>query len=303
MSENTEKTVYRTRGPWTEAERELRAQRRAEKKAREAAGIVDPPKKKRGRKPWTDEQKSAFGKMKAEELARKRVERAEKEKEDLERYDEYRKAKVDLRYTPETNAKRSATQKAHSAERSKQREALLAANPGKTKQELGIPRTWKSEAEKEHTASWFLRQARVALDLPPINIKDPEQVRHRIDEYFDYCELNERKPNIVGLRNWLGISGTTFDAWRKGEYNNPCVPMIQKVCSMLEEYAVDQVQETKANPANWLFLIKNWFGYKDQTDVIFGQKEQQEQNMSKEDFENYFLGDGKTIEQKFEEDN
>ena len=75
---------------------------------------------------------------------------------------------------------------------------------------------------EEHTEpgdnARFIREARIAFDggldrkpLPPIDISDPEQVKQRISDYFDFCELHDKKPSPVALASWLGVSRETLN--------------------------------------------------------------------------------------------
>ena len=117
--------------------------------------------------------------------------------------------------------------------------------------------------------SAFLRYARVALDLPPIDINDPEQVRKRLNEYFDYCEKNDRKPQMVGMANWLGVSRETLNTWKRGDFRSEThSPIIRKAVGLLEELWVDYMQNGKINPASGIFLGKNLYGYRDVQDVV-----------------------------------
>lgn len=115
----------------------------------------------------------------------------------------------------------------------------------------------------------YLRMAMASLNLPPIDISDPKQVEQRINEYFNYCIDNDRKPNIKGLGNWLGVDSTTVSSWRRGEYRAEThSPLIKKAVDILEELWIDYGQNGKSNPAAWIFLGKNTFGYKDVQDVV-----------------------------------
>jgi len=117
--------------------------------------------------------------------------------------------------------------------------------------------------------SRFLRFALVSWDLPPIDISDPEQVKNRIGEYFQHCMENDRKPQIVGMCNWLGINRDTLNMWVRGETRSSThTDIIKKACSMIEEQWADYMTNGKINPASGIFLAKNWFGYRDQTDVV-----------------------------------
>ena len=115
----------------------------------------------------------------------------------------------------------------------------------------------------------FLRYALVSWDLPPIDISDPLQVENRIKEYFTFCAENDRKPNIKGLGNWLGVDNTTVNSWRRGEYRKEThSPIIKKAVDLLEEMWWDYGQSGKVNPASWIFIGKNAFGMKDVQDVV-----------------------------------
>lgn len=117
--------------------------------------------------------------------------------------------------------------------------------------------------------SRFLRFALVSWDLPPIDISDPQQVKDRIGMYFQHCAENDRKPQIVGMCNWLGISRNTLNTWMNGEYRSGThSDIIKKACSIIEEQWADYMTNGKINPASGIFLAKNWFGYRDQTDVV-----------------------------------
>lgn len=116
--------------------------------------------------------------------------------------------------------------------------------------------------------SRYLRHALVSWNLPPIDISDPKQVEQRITDYFNYCADNDRKPNIKGLGNWLGVSGETVRLWRQGVYREDThFAVIKKAVDMLEELWWDYGQNGKTNPASWIFIGKNAFGMKDQQDI------------------------------------
>lgn len=115
----------------------------------------------------------------------------------------------------------------------------------------------------------YVRFALVAWDLPPIDISDPEQVKQRIGEYFRHCVENDRKPQIVGMCNWLGISRETLSTWRNGEYRNGThSDIVKKAVAFIEEMWADFMLNGKINPASGIFLAKNWYGYKDIADVV-----------------------------------
>jgi len=115
----------------------------------------------------------------------------------------------------------------------------------------------------------YIRQSRISKDLPPIDISDAKQVDDRIDMYLDFCEETDRKPSIIGLANWLGISRDTLNSWANGEYRaSTHSDLIKKVRGILEENLVELMLNGKVNPPNGIFLLKNHFGYKDAVDIV-----------------------------------
>lgn len=122
----------------------------------------------------------------------------------------------------------------------------------------------------------FIREARIAFDgglnrkpLPPIDISDPEQVKQRISDYLDFCEMNDKKPSVVAMANWLGVSRDTLNSWKRGECRGEThSDTIKKALLMMEEIWYDLMQNGKINPGSGIFLGKNMFGYKDVADVV-----------------------------------
>ena len=115
----------------------------------------------------------------------------------------------------------------------------------------------------------YLRHARASLDLPPIDVADPVQVEQRINEYFDYCEQNDRKPSMIGMSNWIGVDISTFDNWQRGTYRATThLPIVKKAAGVLKEMWADYMQNGKINPVSGIFLGKVQFGYRDQQEVV-----------------------------------
>lgn len=115
----------------------------------------------------------------------------------------------------------------------------------------------------------YLRYARVSLSLPPIDVADPKQVENRINDYFDFCEQNDRKPNMIGMANWIGVDRATLTSWKTGEYrNNTHLPVIKKAIDVLEELWADYMQNGKINPTSGIFLAKNLFQYRDEQQLV-----------------------------------
>ena len=266
------------------------------------------PKKKRGHPPWTDEQKAA----RRELNAKKREERAIEERRQETAYQQRKRVKKGKRYregkdgpwSPEMRASNKKAWDDKFAERDKEYKQLIADNPHKTKQELGIPQTWKPrDGSSDGYYGVSLRNARVSINLPPINIKNPHEVEHRIDEYFDFCEMNDKPPNMVGLGNWLGVGYQTISRWKNGDWETESVgAIVQRALSVIEESLVSQVQDNPKAMVGGMFLLKSMFHYKEQQDIVITTGAQNDAEMSADEIAKRYLGDGKTVETTFADD-
>lgn len=117
--------------------------------------------------------------------------------------------------------------------------------------------------------SRFVRHAMASWGLPPIDIADPKQVEERIGMYFKYCVENDRRPQVVGLCNWLGVSRQALNEWKNGEVRaSTHGDIIKRAYGVLEEMWTDFMVYGKVNPPTGIFLAKNWYGYKDVADVV-----------------------------------
>ena len=264
-------------------------------------------KRKRGHPPWTEEQKAA----RRELNAKKREERAIEERRQETAYQQRKRVKKGKRYrdgqagpwSPEMRASNKATWDAKLAERDKEYKQLIADNPHKTKKELGIPDTWKPrDGSSDGYYGVSLRNARVSINLPPINIKNPHEVEHRIDEYFDFCEMNNKPPNMVGLGNWLGVGYQTISKWKNGDWETESVgEIVQRALSVIEESLVSQVQDNPKAMVGGMFLLKSMFHYREQQDIVITTGAQNDAEMSADEIAKRYLGDAKTVETTFVE--
>ena len=115
----------------------------------------------------------------------------------------------------------------------------------------------------------FLRFALASWNLPPIDISDPKQVEERLLCYFQHCEDNDRKPNVVGMANWLGVSRDTLNSWKRGEFRaDTHSEIIKRAFAIIEEQWVDYMLNGKVNPAAGIFIGKNHLQYTDAQQIV-----------------------------------
>lgn len=264
------------------------------------------PKKRRGRRPYsemTEEEIQADKEKRAKAKADREIELRRQEDNYARRMrinsgKKYRDGK-EGEWSEEMRASNKQTWEKKRAERKRKADALVAAQPHMTKKQLGIP----VNAEPEGYYGVALRNARVSFDLPPVNIKNPVEVQARISEYFNFCEMNNRPPNMIGMGNWLGVSTTAMTKWKQGDLSadSAVAPIIQRAMAVIEESLVNQVQENPKSMIGGMFLLKSMFHYKEQQDVVITTGDQKEE-LTADDIASRYLTDDKTVETTFAED-
>lgn len=121
--------------------------------------------------------------------------------------------------------------------------------------------------------SRYLRHAKAAWDLKPIDISDPKQVEDRLKWYFDHCADDDMKPTVNGMCNALGIHRDTLCDWKNGD-NRAAThqPIIQRAYRLLEEMWEMYMMNGKINPVSGIFLGKSMFGYQDKQEIVVTPK-------------------------------
>lgn len=121
--------------------------------------------------------------------------------------------------------------------------------------------------------SRYLRHAKAAWDLEPIDISDPKQVEDRLKWYFNHCADDDMKPTVNGMCNALGIHRDTLCDWKNGD-NRAAThqPIIQKAYRLLEEMWEMYMMNGKINPVSGIFLGKSMFGYQDKQEIVLTPK-------------------------------
>lgn len=130
--------------------------------------------------------------------------------------------------------------------------------------------------------SKFLSVNMELFQMENIDLKDPEQVKQRLYDYYDLYFRNDMKPTVAGMalalngkdRRWLWA--VTHDAPYGGGSKKPIdLPrevsdLIKKAYKMLENLWETYMNSGKINPMAGVFLGVNNYNYRDvkQVDVV-----------------------------------
>lgn len=97
----------------------------------------------------------------------------------------------------------------------------------------------------------------------PLKFPDAIAFDKMIDNFFDDCEVNNKKPTIERLAVYMGcFDQTLMDYENRVEYS----ASVKKARARCLDWLISDGLNAK-NPAMHIFLAKNNYGYKDKSEV------------------------------------
>ena len=100
-------------------------------------------------------------------------------------------------------------------------------------------------------------------------VQDDEECRQRLEWFFDTCGRTGQLPTVEKMVMSLGAVKSTVWEWEQG---NGCssarANLIKKAKEFIASFESEMVTEGKINPVVYIFRAKNYFGMKDQQDVV-----------------------------------
>lgn len=136
--------------------------------------------------------------------------------------------------------------------------------PRPKRSEEYLPKTKPGEMSK------MIQNAMDIASFGPLDSNSPEEVENRIGQYFKYCVEHEIRPSAEGMALALNTNRMTVWQWREGVVKKPegVRNALKKGFSVLNYMMAQFMQEGKINPVSAIFLLKNNYGYADQSEVI-----------------------------------
>ena len=154
----------------------------------------------------------------------------------------------------------------------------------------------------------YLQVSLKLMTLPDIDMKDPNQVAMRLEEYFSIQAEADLKPTVAGLglalngmdrrRLWEIRTGTLQGG--VGNFNLPqeTMDLIKKAYKLMENLWENYMQNGKINPVSGIFLGKNNFGYQDKTEYVVTPNTHSDSDYNAEDIKKRYAIDSATFEQR-----
>ena len=140
------------------------------------------------------------------------------------------------------------------------------------------------------------------MNLPKIDVHDPEAVQERLNDYFGYMASQDAKPTVAGMAMALGMDRRRLWEIKTGNYHtnkwledlpNEVKDSIKKAYSLMEYLWENYMVNGKINPVTGIFLGKNNFGYQDKQEMVLTPNTQNESDFSEDDLrKRYMIEDG-----------
>ena len=147
----------------------------------------------------------------------------------------------------------------------------------------------------------YLALGRELFNLPTINLKDPEQVVDRLNEFFAIHERYDMKPTVAGMGMALGLDRRRLWEIKTGnipssnrqlqELPTITVDSIKKAYEYMEILWENYMQNGKINPVSGIFLGKNNFGYQDKTEYVVTPNVNNDSDYNADDIKKRYLTD------------
>ena len=140
------------------------------------------------------------------------------------------------------------------------------------------------------------------FNLPSINLKDPEQVNERLNEFFAIHAEADMKPTVSGMGMALGL-----DRRRLWEIKSDVADRNQDLPTLTRDYIKkayvymeilweNYMQNGKINPVSGIFLGKNNFGYQDKQEMVLTPNSRNDSDYSVDDIKARYAIDSPTID-------
>lgn len=96
-----------------------------------------------------------------------------------------------------------------------------------------------------------------------------DEIEQRTLDFFEYCIANGERPTVEKYALALGYVRTTINDWERGNHASPRRSVIiKKAKEFLASYDAAMTTQGKLNPVVYIFRGKNYYGMKDQQDVV-----------------------------------
>ena len=140
----------------------------------------------------------------------------------------------------------------------------------------GVPRPDQQVNAPPGENARRVRIARVLMSKERVDTSSVEAVNERFLWYLDVCEQFDDRPTVEGFALATGYDRLSIRRIKDGEVKS--VPeevrtTLKRVWDMLNQMMTQYMVDGHLDPVTAIFLLKNNFGYRDQTETVVVKKD------------------------------
>ena len=102
-------------------------------------------------------------------------------------------------------------------------------------------------------------------------VKSDDELCERLNWFFAQCAETQQLPNVEKMANCLGYHHNTLKDWESGVssgFSTATAGIMRKAKQILASIDAELAQEGKTQPVVYMFRSKNFYGMKDQQDLV-----------------------------------
>ena len=102
-------------------------------------------------------------------------------------------------------------------------------------------------------------------------VSNDEELCERLNWFFSECARTQQVPNVEKMSNALGYHRSTLNDWETGIKNGfspHTKDIIKQAKQILASIDAELAQEGKTQPVVYMFRAKNFYGMRDQQDIV-----------------------------------
>ena len=106
-------------------------------------------------------------------------------------------------------------------------------------------------------------------NMPPV--KDDDELEQRLADYFQHCAVTGERPTVEQMAQCTGWPIKEVYDWETGRlkgFSPATGTIVKKAKAFLRVFDAKMVAEGALNPVVYIFRAKNYYGMKDQQDLV-----------------------------------
>ena len=123
--------------------------------------------------------------------------------------------------------------------------------------------------EKQQLISRMVAETIRTYNMP--KVKDDDELEERLADYFQHCAVTGERPTVEQMAQCTGYTPDMIWDWevgRKPGFSPETSGIIKKAKAFLRVFDAKMVAEGALNPVVYIFRAKNYYGMKDQQDLV-----------------------------------